>query len=309
MSSVRSSASSMPLAAPSFLILSAAALVGRKSPTAAAMTRTSQRSKRLRAASASSEAVSTSTYSIPAWRGSPTLAATHGHRGAAACGLLGQREAHAAGGAVADEAHRVDRLAGAAGGDQHAHARERRPGRGRPSHNAPPPPRAASGGSGSRPAPHSPREPSAPVPGLEHVDAARAQGLDVGLGRRVLPHVVVHRRRHEQRATRGQGGGGERGCRPGRWRAWPACWPRRARSRRRRRWPPARGGRAASWSGGRWSGKAPRAGSGSNSSTSTGAPVMAANDARADEAQRGLGAITRTAWPCTVARRASSSAL
>jgi hypothetical protein len=36
---------------------------------------------------------------------------------------------------------------------------------------------------------------------------------------------------------------------------------------------------SGSWSGGGWSGKAPRAGSRSNSSVRTGAPVSAANDA------------------------------
>ena len=45
-----------------------------------------------------------------------------GHLGAAARGALGEREAHAPARAVADEAHRVDRLAGAAGGDEDAQA-------------------------------------------------------------------------------------------------------------------------------------------------------------------------------------------
>ena len=56
-----------------------------------------------------------------------------GHLGAAPGGALGERQPHPAAGAVADEADRVDRLAGAAGGDQHpqavpgaARARQRR---------------------------------------------------------------------------------------------------------------------------------------------------------------------------------------
>ena len=47
----------------------------------------------------------------------------HGHLGAAAARRLGDGPAHPPAGAVADVAHRVDRLAGAAGAHQHAAAR------------------------------------------------------------------------------------------------------------------------------------------------------------------------------------------
>ena len=58
---------------------------------------------------------------------------------------------------------------------------------------------SSSGGSGSRPIPHSPGDPSAPVPGLEHDRAALAQRGEVGLRRGVLVHRVVHRRREHER--------------------------------------------------------------------------------------------------------------
>jgi hypothetical protein len=71
----------------------------------------------------------------------------------------------------------------------------------------------------------------------------------------------------------------------------------------RRRWLSGSSG------GGCWSGKAPRAGSRSNSSVSTGAPVRAAKDAA--PTKRWLTGVwmTRTACPAAVARRTSSSAL
>ena len=69
------------------------------------------------------------------------------------------------------------------------------------------------------------------------------------------------------------------GCRRGRPRALPACSPKRARSSRGRRLRPARRWLSGWWAGSSWPGKAPRAGSCSNSSVSTGAPVSAAKDA------------------------------
>ena len=69
-------------------------------------------------------------------------------------------------------------------------------------------------------------------------------------------------------------------------RAWRSCSPRRARPGRRRRsatsarWP------IGSWSGGASPGNAPRSGSRSNSSISTGAPTMPSNDAGAHEPRR-----------------------
>ena len=77
--------------------------------------------------------------------------------------LGGQCEAHPARGAVADEANRVDRLARAAGADEHAHA-------GRGSLPAAPASSASiaariCGGSASLPSPHSPFDASSPVAG------------------------------------------------------------------------------------------------------------------------------------------------
>ena len=66
---------------------------------------------------------------------------------------------------------------------------------------------------------------------------------------------------------------------------------------------------SGSWSGGAWSGKAPRAPSRSNSLTSTGAPLSAANDAVPTKRWLVGVCTTRTAWPALVARRTSSSAL
>src|ERR1700722_15948034 len=49
--------------------------------------------------------------------------------GSTSAGRLGERQAHAPRGAVAEEAHTVDRLTGAAGGDQYAQATPRSPAR------------------------------------------------------------------------------------------------------------------------------------------------------------------------------------
>ena len=56
-------------------------------------------------------------------------------------------------------------------------------------------------------------------------------------------------------------------------------------------------------------GNAPRSGSGSHSVMSTGAPVIAANDAVPTKRVDASVWITRTAWPAFVASRVSSSAL
>ena len=56
-------------------------------------------------------------------------------------------------------------------------------------------------------------------------------------------------------------------------------------------------------------GNAPCSGSGSHSVTSTGAPVIAANDACPTKRVDASVWITRTLWPAFVASRVSSSAL
>ena len=93
-----------------------------------------------------------------------TFAATTVTRRPAPRALGGQREAHPPRRAVADEAHGVDRLAGAARGDQHAQAvqRARREAVAAPARSI-----AAriAAGSASRPVPCSPREASDPLSG------------------------------------------------------------------------------------------------------------------------------------------------
>ena len=64
-----------------------------------------------------------------------------------------------------------------------------------------------------------------------------------------------------------------------------------------------------SWSGAGSPGKAPRAGSGSNSSTRTGAPVTPSKVARPTNWRLAGVCTTRTAWPAAVASRTSSTAL
>ena len=105
-------------------------------------------------------------------------------------------------GAVAQEADRVEVLAGAAGATRR---RGGRPGRAAaaPRASTARHSRASSAGSGSRPLPLS-APVSRPTAGLDDEHAARAQRRDVGLRGRVLPHLGVHRRREHDRAARGE---------------------------------------------------------------------------------------------------------
>src|SRR5215210_3755930 len=110
-----------------------------------------------------------------------------------------ERGAHAARRAVAEEADRVQRLARPAGGHEHTTALELLAlleQRGdaledllRLAH--PPHSDLALGG--------------VALLGTDQLDAAGAQRLDVDLGRRVLPHAWVHRRRGDNRAVEGDG--------------------------------------------------------------------------------------------------------
>ena len=144
---------------------------------------------RRRAAAARSP---TRTTLTPAGSGSATLAATSVTSAPRATAVRRQRVALPAAGPVAQEAHRVERLAGAAGGDDDVPAREveraARRGRARAS-----PAAKISAGLGQPPgAGVGAGEP--PDCRLEHDGPARAQRRDVGLGGRVLPHLGVHRR-------------------------------------------------------------------------------------------------------------------
>ena len=110
----------------SFLILWSARPTGRKSATAAAITTTSApvaaAVHRRRAARARCRPGTTSTPGRVAQVGG--VRGDQRHLGAALRGDPGERVALPAGGAVAEEAHRVERLAGAAGGDDDAAALE-----------------------------------------------------------------------------------------------------------------------------------------------------------------------------------------
>ena len=113
------------------------------------------------------------------------------HLRAAPEGRRREPVAHLAGGPVRDIAHRVDRLTRRAGGDEQPLAGEVSDRRQHSAHRLDDvldlgePSLAAEAG----------RE-RAGV-GLEHRDAATAQGGDVGGDRRVLPHTAVHRRHHQ----------------------------------------------------------------------------------------------------------------
>ena len=89
-------------------------------------------------------------------------------------------------------AHRVERLARPAGGDQHPHAVERpRRARRRTISIA----SRIAAGSASRPTPHSPREASGPVPGSTTCTPRARSVSRFACVARVLVHAVVHRRR------------------------------------------------------------------------------------------------------------------
>ena len=143
--------------------------------------------------------VPTRTRSTPAGSGSGDVGRDQGHRGAAGDGGAGEGVPLLAGGAVAEEAHRVERLPGAAGGDHDLPAGqvERRRRASSASATA-----KISAGSGSRPLPVS-APVSRPTAGSS-TTAAPAQRRDVGHGGRVLPHLGVHRRREDHRAARGE---------------------------------------------------------------------------------------------------------
>ena len=166
---------------------------GRKSATAAAITTASATAASASTASRSSSAV-VDPDDLDAGRvGQRDVRCDQDDLGAAGGGGAGQRVALLAAGAVAEEAHRVEGLAGAPGGDDDAAAGEvRRVGaaRSRSRHSA-----ASSAGSGSRPLPVS-APVSRPTAGSTTMHAARAQRGDVGLRGGVLPHLGVHRRRN-----------------------------------------------------------------------------------------------------------------
>ena len=160
-------------------------------------------------AACSSSAVSTGTTVTPCGRGQRRRR-HQGDLGAALGGGAGQGVALLAGAAVAQVAHRVERLAGAAGADDDPTPGEVAAGGGgvvarrgrRPGELA-----LADGeevlglGQPARPG----VAPGQPPGGRGHdVHATLAERGDVGLGGRVVPHLGVHGRRHDDRAAGGE---------------------------------------------------------------------------------------------------------
>ena len=167
---------------------------------------------------------------------------------------------------------------------------------------------SSAGGSGSRPIPHSPGEPSAPVPGSSTV-APRSRSTArlacvagcsyiawfiagaTSSGPRKASAIAVSRLSAAPAASLAivfaDAGTIARTS------AVSASW----------RWL------SGACSGAGSPGKAPRSGSGSHSVISTGAPVMPANEALPTKRVDASVCTTRTAWPAFVARRVSSSAL
>ena len=133
-------------------------LAGRKSAGAAAISSTCGAANRSAPRVASSAVVSTS-IRLHSARRQHDVGGDKGHLSAAACGRVGQRQAHPSAGAIADVAHRVDRLPCPAGGDQDAQTVPR------PPPAAWPRPGRAALRLGSRPTPCSPRDASAPSSG------------------------------------------------------------------------------------------------------------------------------------------------
>jgi hypothetical protein len=136
---------------------------------------------------------------------------------------LGEGDAHLPGRAVADVADRVDRLARAAGGDRRCGARRGRPraggasrraaGRGARLANGRPATAATTAstidGSSARRPRRTARTRAARLRRDDRVAEAVAQARHVRDGRRVRPHVAVHRRRHDDRRARRERGRGD----------------------------------------------------------------------------------------------------
>ena len=133
--------------------------------------------------------------------------------------------------------------------------------------------------------------------GLEHLDPARAQRLEVRARRRVLVHRIVHGRSDDQRLAGTRARRRSAGCRRARRRAWRSCWRRPARSGTASARSTSARCDSGACSGAGSPGKAPRSGSGSHSVISTGAPVMPANEAVPTKRVDASVWITRTAWP------------
>ena len=228
----------------------------------------------------------TSTYSIAGERGSETLAATTVTWAPRRGGRLGQRPAHLARRAVADEAHGVDRLARAAGGDEDLEAVER-PARDRAEA------RLDGGqqlGGLGQPA-DAPLARRAERAGarLEHLDAALAQRLEVGLrGRRAR----TSRRSWPERRSAGAGTPARRrsaGCRRRRAASLASVLADAGAIRKRSARSTSARCESGACSGAGSPGKAPRSASRLPLRDQHGRAGDGGERGRADEARRGLG--------------------
>ena len=220
---------------------------------------------------------------------------------------VGERDPHPPARAVADEADRVDRLAGPAGGDQHAQPVPA-PSRDRAAQSRPR--RAGAPGSGSRPMPCSPREASGPESGSITDHAPVAQRAQVRLSRRVGVHPVVHRRGDQPRRRAGAETRWSASSRRFRRRAWRACSPMPGATRHRVGvLTRARGGRSGR---GRAARRRDSRRASGRARTRRPAPGRRRSP-RTTRRRRSAAALrvmtTRTPWPAVVASRASSSAL
>ena len=276
-----------------FLILASLTDVGRKSAGAAAITTASAEPAAASTSVRSCSVVSTRTTLTPAGSGSAVLAATRVTSAPRDGGGPGQRVALEPRGAVAEEADRVEVLAGAAGRHHHLAAGQVRAcrdaarehvdahvvdlvGLGQP---------ALAGVGAGQPA----------LGGLDDQAAALAQGRDVGLGGGVLPHLGVHRGREHDRAPGGEQGVGEQVVGQAVRGLGQQVGGGRARPRPGR--PTGRSGRAG-----------PR-GRSSHTSVATGLPDSAAQVGAPTKCSAAAVGTTVTSWPDSVNRRSSSAAL
>ena len=165
--------------------------------------------------------------------------------------------------AVADVAHGVDRLARAAGGDEHAQAV---PAAARAAGRAASTAASSVGGLGAGGRrPTRPWSASAPTPGSSTVTPRSRSVATLACVAGVLPHVVVHRGRDEHRAGRGERRARQQVVGEAVRRAWRSCWRVAGAIRSTSALRTSSRWLSGSWSGGVWSGNAPRAGSRSNS--------------------------------------------
>ena len=204
MSSVGSSSRLRPVA-PAFLILLSSDADGRKSETAAAITRTSAPGTPAGHASRELAAVSTLDHPHALGRLQRHVGGDQRDLGAAAAAprVPPPRPSGPRSGcprsAPSRSARGCRRRSPAHAPRRATGGRSRRPVRARSR-------RSTSAGSARRPAPHSPSDASRPVPGSTIVAPTQAQRLDVAARGGVIPHVVVHRGGQHQRLGAGQRG-------------------------------------------------------------------------------------------------------